>query len=82
MSTFEPGQWKAQCDRCGFWHKSRALRVEWNGLRVCGACWEPRHPQESLRGKADIQAPPWVRPATDGPDVTLETGTPVTEADL
>jgi len=82
VSGFEPGLWKVQCDRCGFWMKSNALRAEWTGLRVCGDCWEPRHPQENIRGKADVQAPPWARPASDGPDVTVETGTPVTEDDL
>lgn len=80
--SFELGQWKAQCDRCGFDYKARHLKREWTGLRVCRGpntndCWEPRHPQESLRGKADRQAPPWTRP--EGP--IDETNT-TTESDL
>lgn len=65
--TYEAGQWKAVCDRCGFDYKARQLRLEWTGLRVCDGpgtneCWEPRHPQESLQGKPDRQAPAWTRP--------------------
>lgn len=81
--TYEAGQHKAQCDRCGFWRKSGALRREWTGLMVCSdTCWEARNVQENVRGIADKQAPPWVRPPSDGPDVTVETGTPVTPEDL
>lgn len=69
---FEKGQWNVLCDRCGFKYKARQLRKEWNGLRVCSGagtndCWEPRHPQDKVRGKVDRQAPPWVRP--EGADV-------------
>ena len=82
MSSWESGRWKVQCDRCGFWFKSNALRLEWTGYRVCCDCFETRHPQEFMQGKADRQAPPWVRPANDGRDVTIETGTPVTPEEL
>lgn len=64
---------KAVCDRCGFEYLARQLRKEPLGsLRVCHGpgtndCWEPRHPQELIRGKADRQTPPWVRP--EPPDV-------------
>jgi len=64
--------WNAICDRCGFKYKSHQLRLEWTGLRCCDGpgtneCFEVRHPQESVRGRADKQAPPWTRP--DAPDV-------------
>ena len=54
------------CDRCGFKFKAHHLRLEWNGLRTCcGAgtnnCFEVRQPQDFVRGKADKQAPDWVR---------------------
>ncbi len=49
---------------------------------VCGDCFETRNKQEFVTGKADRQAPPWVRPFVDGPDVTIKTGTPVTPDDL
>lgn len=65
--TYKHGQWAVICDRCGFRFHSGQLRREWTGLRVCSGaatnnCWEPRHPQDFVRGKADRQAPPWVRP--------------------
>lgn len=67
--AFELGQWKAQCDRCGFEFRARQIKLEWTGLRVCSGagtndCWEVRHPQETIRGKVDRQSPPWVRPET------------------
>ena len=61
------GAWKACCQRCGGVYLNTQLSMEWTGLRVCRGggtrgCWEPRHPQEFVRGKADEQAPPWTSP--------------------
>jgi hypothetical protein len=42
--------------------KNTDLREEWTGLRVCRICWDPKHPQLSVKGREDKQAPPWVRP--------------------
>jgi hypothetical protein len=71
------GQWNACCDRCGSEYKSGKLRKEWTGLMVCSGpgtnnCWEERHPQDFVSGKADRQAPPWVRP--EPPDVFITPG--------
>lgn len=33
-------------------------------------CWEPRHPQDFVRGVKDKQTPPWVRP--EPPDTFLD----------
>lgn len=82
MTTFELGQWNGECDRCGGWFKARQLQREWTGLRVCRDCYEPRHPQEFVRGKRDEQAPRWVRPAKDGIDVSPGSGNEVSEDDL
>lgn len=87
METFDLGQWKAQCDRCGFDYKSRHLKLEWTGLRVCSGpgtndCWEPRHPLDRLRGKHDRQMPPWTRPEQDGIDVSPGSGNEVSPEDL
>lgn len=35
----------AICDRCGFQYPFSYLKKEWNGLRTCIECWEPKHPQ-------------------------------------
>ncbi len=47
--------WKAGgawgiCDRCGQKFRHADLRKEWNGLMVCREDYDPRHPQEGLRG--------------------------------
>ncbi len=64
------GEWRAICDRCGQNYHDVHLRKEWTGLMVChgpgtGNCWEPRHPQDFVRGISDLQAPPWSRPIPD-----------------
>lgn len=66
-TTFKLGKWKADCDRCGLTYHNDQLRREWTGLMVCfgpgtAECWEPRHPQDFVRGVRDAQAPPWTRP--------------------
>jgi hypothetical protein len=63
--TYVKGQWKACCDRCGFIRLSSELRKEWTGLRVCHECWEPRHPQDLVRGVPDDQTIPWARPEAE-----------------
>lgn len=84
---YAAGKWAACCDTCGFRFYNDQLRLQWNGLRCCSGagtndCWEARNAQENVRGKADRQAPPWTRPEIDGPDVSVETGTPVRAQDL
>tara|TARA_Y100001970_G_scaffold43923_1_gene54846 strand:- start:2153 stop:2959 length:807 start_codon:yes stop_codon:yes gene_type:complete len=57
---------KALCDRCGFEYKLLELKEEWNGLKVCNSCYEPKHPQlEPLRAKADPEALYRPRPNND-----------------
>lgn len=87
MSTFVPGKWNCVCDRCGFEYKNDKLFKEWTGLRVCrgpgtNECWEPRHPQDYVKGKADRQAPPWVRPEPAEIDVSPGSGNEVEPGDL
>lgn len=59
---FEPGQWNAICDRCGRKVKSAELRRTWQGFMVCAKDWEPRHPQDFVKGVPDNMTPAWVRP--------------------
>lgn len=61
-SRYVKGQWVADCDRCGFTYLAEELKLEWDGFMVCPKCWEPRQPQDFVRAKVDIQAPPWTRP--------------------
>ena len=56
---------KGQCDRCGFVYKYLQLKTEWNGLKVCSECYEPKHPQLDPKPKpADPQAIRNARPET------------------
>ena len=41
------------CQRCGQDIRLSASRKEWTGLIVCKSCWEPRHPQDFVRGRAE-----------------------------
>jgi len=56
------GSWNALCDRCGGKFKAYDLKIDWQGLYLCQRCWEPRHPQDFVRGIQDVQTPPWTRP--------------------
>lgn len=67
---FVGGEWNFRCDRCYTKLKSSQARFEWDGLIVCGRCFEFRHPQDYVRGKDDNQGVPWSRPG--GPDFFVE----------
>lgn len=55
--TYVPrfGEPAAICDRCGFKFQHGQLRKEWTGFMVCSPCWDPKHPQLSIRGVPDHQ---------------------------
>lgn len=43
------------CPRCGMQRRLRTFKTEWNGMRVCEECFDPRHPQERVKGVPDRQ---------------------------
>lgn len=57
------GSWNAQCFRCGAKRKADEMRKQWQGYWVCPEHWEPRHPQDFVRGVPDNPAVPWAQPA-------------------
>ena len=61
-TTIKHGDWNAICDRCGFKYKASELRKTWDNLMVCKKDWEPRQPQDFVRGRKDQQTVPWARP--------------------
>ncbi len=67
-----PGDNHVICDVCGFKYRASQTRMRWDNLRVCHKDWEPRHPQEYVRGKVDKIAVKNPRPRP--PDVFLEPG--------
>ena len=77
--VFVLGDWNAICDRCGFKYKASELRLEWNNLRTCEECWEPRQPQDLLKGRPDDPSVDWARP--EGEEYELGTNE-VTPDDL
>ena len=62
QSNYTRGQWLVICEACGRKYKNTELRQRWDGFMVCEDDWEPRQPQDFVRGVADYQAPPWTRP--------------------
>lgn len=56
------GQYNYICDSCGQKLKSGVAKLRWDGFRVCGDCWESRHPQDFVKTRADNQSIPWSRP--------------------
>lgn len=62
---YRPGDHLALCDRCGFEYYASQLRKTWDGLLVCDKDWEPRHPQDFVRGRPDRQAVADARPEPD-----------------
>jgi hypothetical protein len=50
---WEAGQYWVECQRCGLDYKAKHIKREWTGAIVCFNCWEPRHPQEYVRGRKE-----------------------------
>ena len=55
------GNWGV-CQRCQVTVRAQSLRKEWTGLLVCHECWEPRHPQDFIRGRKENVVPAIVSP--------------------
>lgn len=68
---YVPGDWNADCDRCGFKFKASALREEWTGLRVCSCCYEVRHPQTLIRVPQEHINTTWARPEPTDTFITV-----------
>jgi hypothetical protein len=56
------GDHNAACFECGRKRKASELLRHWQGYLVCEEHWEPRHPQDFVRGVPDTQAPAWTQP--------------------
>lgn len=65
------GDYNALCFECGFKFKASELKRHWQGYYVCDSCWEPRHPQDFVRGVPDEQTPPWTQPKPEDTFVAL-----------
>lgn len=81
------GDWLYACQRCGRTYYASQTRKEWTSLRVCGRCWEPRHPQDFVRGKKDDIVPPFASEPSDTDIDTIDIivasdGEPIVSWDL
>lgn len=57
------GDWNSLCQVCGMKYKASDLIRRWDGLYVCQADWEPRHPSDFFRTPRVVeQAIPWNTP--------------------
>ena len=76
------GDYNAICDVCGRKFKFSRLRQKWDNTWACEQDWEPRQPQDYLRGIPDNMSVPLSRP--DPPALFLDTlyVTPVTSTSL
>lgn len=63
---YKSGDHNGICDRCGFKYKFSELKRTWDGLWVCDKDWEPRQPQDFVRGVKDDQSVQNSRP--ESPD--------------
>ena len=73
-SYYLRGSWNAICDLCGRQYKAGELQRNWKGQMVCSYDYEPRHPQDFVRGVKESSGLPWSRP--EGPDTFLPVCTP------
>lgn len=64
-----PGQHLMICDYSGFAGWSDEMVKTWDGHYVLKQFWEPRHPQDFVRGKVDDQTVEPRRP--EGADVDV-----------
>lgn len=62
LTYYVQGTYNAQCDECGRGFKFYDLRKRWDDAWTCSECWEPRHPQDFVRGVKDNSSVPIGKP--------------------
>lgn len=59
---YRAGSWYRTDDRTGFVQRAERTRKQWDNLIVDERVWEPRQPQDLVKGVPDIQSVPDARP--------------------
>jgi hypothetical protein len=72
-----PGDHLMICDECGLTYRKSEMSQRWDKAWVCKKDFDPRHPQEYVRGRDEDISVPVARPETE----TYIT-TPITQDDL
>lgn len=60
--AYHKGDFWRICAECGFKYRASQTKKRWDGLIVCDADWEERHPQDFVKGVIDRQNVPDPRP--------------------
>lgn len=68
---YKPGSFWRVDDRSGFKRRAENTRQEWTGLIVDDNLWEPRQPQDLVRGVKDIQSVALARPRQEDQFIRL-----------
>jgi hypothetical protein len=63
--SYIPGDWYLVCDECGLDFRRSDMRKRWDNAWVCEKDWEPKHPQEFVRGIAEKIRVPIARPVPE-----------------
>lgn len=71
--SYKPGSFYRICQRTGFAERAERTQKEWNNLIVRTKSWEPRQPQDLVRGVRDIQTVPEPRPRSPNVFVGVQT---------
>jgi len=69
---YADGDYNVVCFECGRKRKASYMKKHWQGYWVCPEHWEPRHPQDFVRGIPDNQTPPWTQPEPADSFVTAD----------
>ena len=76
QNSLKIGSFNVICDYCGFKFKAEDVRKTWDGLYACKKDWNPRQPQDFVRGVPDDQSTPFSRPEADDNFLTTNEVTP------
>lgn len=77
-----PGHHLMICDYSGFCGWDDEMQKTWDGKWVLKEFWDPRHPQDFVRGKADDESVSPSRPEDTDRDVSDDYPNGVTANDL
>lgn len=69
---YKSGDWQVCCDVCAKIIYASESRKRWDGLIVCSADFESRHPQDLIKVRQDRISVPFSRP--EPADVFVEVG--------
>lgn len=72
---YKPGSFYRICDRTGIAVRAGRTQREWQGLIVRKEVFEPRQPQDFVRGVNDIQTVPFARPRQTDTFIQMATNT-------